>query len=327
MSSLLRQQAPLVSGLIHRLGLGLRPCVTESFSPLAPVACQASISIPSDLDYSANSGQPGQALAGVSSQPIHEKEVENLAHGNRSFSTTSNQAAWASGQPIPHLAHAPHNYYTASYQSAGASVQSAHHKKVEILTHAGRRYSNTFCQSAGTSDHSIHTKKVDSLLQSPRSFSTRANEPTRASYLLSHHNEVDTLPHAPRSFSTRASESPGQSASGQSIDQEEAEKFAQLSAQWWNPSGPFAPLHFFNPARCQFIRGAVLAAQGKDPLTASAEPLQRMRVLDVGCGGGLLSESMARMGAQVHGIDITSENVMAARQHAAADPGISSRIK
>eukprot|EP00798_Chlamydomonas_sp_ICE-L_P004556 gene4556-14736_t len=87
----------------------------------------------------------------------------------------------------------------------------------------------------------------------------------------------------------------------------------------------FFQLHIFQLLVFCSCKLSASQVDGEVPFTASAEPLQGMRVLDVGCDGGLLSESMARMGAQVRGIDITIENVMAARQHAAADPGISSR--
>ena len=98
-------------------------------------------------------------------------------------------------------------------------------------------------------------------------------------------------PHTLRSACTKA-----ESATS-SLDPHEAAKFSALSSHWWDPNGPFAPLHRLNPARCLFIRNAVCSARGieKD----MPEPLTGMHVLDVGCGGGILAESMARMGAQV----------------------------
>ena len=122
-------------------------------------------------------------------------------------------------------------------------------------------------------------------------------------------------------------------SSSSSIDPREAAKFAALSASWWDPNGPFAPLHHLNPARCSFIRSAVLATRHAGsaprllPALLLAEPLQGLSVLDVGCGGGILSESMARLGARVHGIDITHENVAAATQHAQLDPLLKERIR
>ena len=82
-----------------------------------------------------------------------------------------------------------------------------------------------------------------------------------------------------------------------SLDPHEAAKFSALSKHWWDPMGPFAPLHRLNPARCRFIRDAMCSSHGIDHNTP--EPLSGLSVLDVGCGGGILAESMARMGAQV----------------------------
>ena len=86
-------------------------------------------------------------------------------------------------------------------------------------------------------------------------------------------------------------------ASAASLDPHEAAQFAALASGWWDPSGPFAPLHRLNPARCRFIRDAVCSAQGTE--RHAPEPLLGMHALDVGGGGGILAESLARMGAQV----------------------------
>jgi ubiquinone biosynthesis O-methyltransferase len=114
-------------------------------------------------------------------------------------------------------------------------------------------------------------------------------------------------------------------AAGASVDKKEADKFAALSAQWWDLSGPFATLHRFNPARCKFIRSAVCAAHDL-PLEVP-RPLDGLHALDVGCGGGILSESLARLGARVHAIDITEDNIHVAQQHAALDPFIKLNIR
>ncbi|KAG1679390.1 hypothetical protein FOA52_007680 [Chlamydomonas sp. UWO 241] len=114
-------------------------------------------------------------------------------------------------------------------------------------------------------------------------------------------------------------------SAGASLDPKEAAKFAALASSWWEPTGPFAPLHRLNPARCQFIRAAVCAYAGADP--SSPEPLAGLTALDVGCGGGILAESLARLGATVTAIDVTRQNVDAAAAHAARDPLVAARVR
>ncbi len=109
-----------------------------------------------------------------------------------------------------------------------------------------------------------------------------------------------------------AAESPSHSAS---VDPEEVAKFAALADDWWDPAGTFAPLHKLNPARLTFIRDRIAAHQGRDPL--AERPLTGLRVLDIGCGGGLLCEPLTRLGAEVTGIDAAEPNVAAAARHAA----------
>jgi polyprenyldihydroxybenzoate methyltransferase/3-demethylubiquinol 3-O-methyltransferase len=111
-----------------------------------------------------------------------------------------------------------------------------------------------------------------------------------------------------------------------SLDNREAAKFAALADQWWDAStGPFAPLHALNAARCLFVRQGVCSLRGLEQ--SVGQPLQGLQVLDVGCGGGLLSEPMARMGAAVLGIDVSDEGVAAAAAHAATDPLTAERIR
>jgi 2-polyprenyl-6-hydroxyphenyl methylase/3-demethylubiquinone-9 3-methyltransferase len=99
------------------------------------------------------------------------------------------------------------------------------------------------------------------------------------------------------------------------IDQGEVDRFSALAREWWNPTGKFKPLHKFNPVRLQYIRDKVSAHYGRDP--KSPKPLAGLRFLDIGCGGGLLSEPMARMGADVIGADASETNIEVARIHAA----------
>ncbi len=109
-----------------------------------------------------------------------------------------------------------------------------------------------------------------------------------------------------------AAESPSHSAS---VDPDEVAKFAALADDWWDSAGTFAPLHKLNPARLTFIRDRIAAHQGRDPL--AERPLAGLRVLDIGCGGGLLCEPLTRLGAEVTGIDAAEPNVAAAARHAA----------
>jgi 2-polyprenyl-6-hydroxyphenyl methylase/3-demethylubiquinone-9 3-methyltransferase len=102
-----------------------------------------------------------------------------------------------------------------------------------------------------------------------------------------------------------------------SLDPAEVSRFAAMAAEWWDPAGPLAPLHRLNPTRLAWIRDQAAGHFGRD--TKSPGPLRDLRILDIGCGGGLVTEPLARMGATVTGIDPASENIAVARHHAAAE--------
>lgn len=99
------------------------------------------------------------------------------------------------------------------------------------------------------------------------------------------------------------------------VDPAEVARFSALAAEWWDPSGRFRPLHRFNPVRIAYIREQVCARFGRDD--ADPEPLRGLRLLDIGCGGGLLSEPMTRLGASVTGVDASEKNIRTAATHAA----------
>lgn len=103
-------------------------------------------------------------------------------------------------------------------------------------------------------------------------------------------------------------------AEGRSVDAAEVERFSRMAADWWNPNGKFAPLHRFNPVRLAFIRDQALIRFGRDP--AARRPFEGLRLLDIGCGGGLLSEPMARLGFEVTAVDASERNIGAAKAHA-----------
>lgn len=99
------------------------------------------------------------------------------------------------------------------------------------------------------------------------------------------------------------------------VDTKEIQNFAKDAARWWDIDGPFAPLHKLNPTRLSYLRGQIDAHYGCDP--KSLAPYNKLSLLDIGCGGGLVCEPMARLGAQVTGIDADVQAINVAKAHAA----------
>ena len=98
------------------------------------------------------------------------------------------------------------------------------------------------------------------------------------------------------------------------VDESEIAKFEAMAAEWWDPNGKFKPLHMLNPCRLDYITSQIAAEYGRD--LSDALPFSGLRILDIGCGGGLLSEPMARLGAEVVGADAAGGNLPVARIHA-----------
>ena len=97
------------------------------------------------------------------------------------------------------------------------------------------------------------------------------------------------------------------------INNKEIEKFSRMAEEWWNPQGKFKPLHKFNPVRIKYIKENIIKSMN---IRNRLQPLSKIKILDIGCGGGLLSEPMSRLGAEVTGIDASSKNISIAKIHA-----------
>ena len=98
------------------------------------------------------------------------------------------------------------------------------------------------------------------------------------------------------------------------VDRAEIEKFERMAAEWWDANGKFKPLHKLNPARLAYVRDVLCAHFGREP--KSGKPFAGLRLLDIGCGGGLIAEPMGRLGAEVLGADPSDTNIEVARLHA-----------
>ncbi|XP_020524897.1 ubiquinone biosynthesis O-methyltransferase, mitochondrial isoform X2 [Amborella trichopoda] len=125
-----------------------------------------------------------------------------------------------------------------------------------------------------------------------------------------------------RFYGSKVGESGAATSVSSSLKQAEVAKFAAIAETWWDIEGPFKPLHAMNPTRVSFIRSTLCRHFRKDP--NCARPLEGLKIIDVGCGGGILSEPLARLGATVTGIDAVEKNIRIARLHAGLDPSTSS---
>jgi 2-polyprenyl-6-hydroxyphenyl methylase / 3-demethylubiquinone-9 3-methyltransferase len=106
-----------------------------------------------------------------------------------------------------------------------------------------------------------------------------------------------------------------ESTSAGTVDRDEVARFSRLAGQWWDPHGPMAALHKFNPVRLAYVRDRAAEHFGRD--AKRLDSLKGLRILDIGCGGGILAEPLARLGATVVGADPSASNIAVARRHAA----------
>ncbi|MED6136052.1 Hexaprenyldihydroxybenzoate methyltransferase, mitochondrial, variant 2 [Stylosanthes scabra] len=158
-------------------------------------------------------------------------------------------------------------------------------------------------------------------------FNATINAILRHCRFLNSANSTLHLTNNTRCFSHASSPSPSQSfkandkdphSAPSSLKDNELAKFAAISDTWWDSEGPFKPLHLMNPTRLAFIRSTLCRHFKRDPY--STRPFEGLKIVDVGCGGGILSEPLARLGATVTGVDAVEKNIKIAQLHADLDP-------
>ena len=110
-------------------------------------------------------------------------------------------------------------------------------------------------------------------------------------------------------------------AGGSAVDAAEIAKFDAVAAEWWDPKGKFAPLHKMQPTRLRYLRDQIAGQFGRDP--GRPRPFEGLRIADIGCGGGLLCEPMARLGATVTGVDASHRAVLAAEGEGEGEDAVS----
>jgi hypothetical protein len=212
-----------------------------------------------------------------------------------------------------------------SSSSSGHSNSSSGIRSAVVTAHAAgiqwhRALSTSSCSSSDFRQEHAATGNTSSdtqLADFPAGIAAASHSHTAPSAA------VDSARNTP---SSNSSSSSSRQRPHSSLDKKEAAKFAALADKWWDTTGgPFAPLHALNTARVAFLRSGLCGLRGLQQ--QQAQPLRGLKVLDVGCGGGLLSEPVARLGAQVHGIDVSDEGVAAAAAHAAGDPLLQERIR
>lgn len=148
----------------------------------------------------------------------------------------------------------------------------------------------------------------------PTKYMTICNSSTLQSFKKERHNRITPSCFNLKSNVFDVSVQVNRNASNSTMNQGEVDKFAKMAGDWWNPEGVCKPLHSMNMVRVPFVRDRLVPGNNR-----SAQPLKGMNILDVGCGGGILSEPLARLGASVTGVDACKENIEIAKFHSNKD--------